>query len=242
MSADRPKKSGMLEEKHANGPGFFSPVNLTLKEEVVKEFYQNKLIHFIEHKLTFGASTPVYVDLRMLSSHPKLLKNVALLYQEKLQALQFHKLCGVPLGGIPITTAISLVSDLPAVLLRKEKKAHGTGKTVEGEFAEGEKCLVIEDVTTTGGSLLNAATQLRNEKLLIGDAMVFIDTERGAEELLKKNNIALQPVFKFSEFLDVLTKVVKLNPAELEAIEATKLTMQPQVTADQPNPPIRSKL
>jgi uridine monophosphate synthetase len=87
------------------------------------------------------------------------------------------------------------------IVRRKEKKSYGTGKIVEGVFEQGNRCLLIEDVITTGSSILETAEDVRKEGLLVEDALVLIDREQGAPATLLANGIRVHPCFTLSEIL-----------------------------------------
>ena len=87
------------------------------------------------------------------------------------------------------------------MIVRKEKKIHGIGKQIEGDLKENEKVVVVEDVTTTGKSTLTAVNVIRENKGIVEKAIVVVDREEGAFELLRKNNVKLIPLVRVSELM-----------------------------------------
>ncbi len=103
------------------------------------------------------------------------------------------------LGGIPVVTALSIVSGLPAVFVRKTAKAYGTAKLAEGPPVDGRNVLVVEDVVTTGGQLIESTNDLRDQGAVITTAVCVIDREQGGIEALAAAHITLRYVFTRSD-------------------------------------------
>ena len=98
-----------------------------------------------------------------------------------------------------MATAISLKQNLPMLMCRKETKAYGTKKQIEGVFKTGEDCLIIEDVVTTGGSVLQIAELLKKQGLQIKDIVVLVDRQQGGKEKLLQAGYQLQSVYTLDE-------------------------------------------
>lgn len=125
--------------------------------------------------LKSGAHSKVYLDMRRTMSHPKLLRRIASEMAHIAQSLDFDLVCGVPLGALSLATLVSQQTDMPMIMTRKMVKAHGLNKRIEGIWTAGQRVLVIEDVITTGGSLTEVFTVLREAGLEPVRAIVVAD-------------------------------------------------------------------
>ena len=96
----------------------------------------------------------------------------------KIKDLDFDLICGVPYTALPISTTISIQQNKPMLMRRKEAKDYGTKKMIKGIYKEGQKCIIIEDLATTGESAAEVANSLRNEQLQVYDIIVFLDREQ----------------------------------------------------------------
>jgi orotate phosphoribosyltransferase len=133
------------------------------------------------------------------STNPKILAEIARCMAKYLK--EEEKIAGMELGAIPLVVALSLETDLPYLIIRKGGRKHGTGKLVEGDLQKEDKIILVEDVTTTGSSLLRAAEIIREEGGKVERALVVVDREEGAYELLKENGLELIPLLKVSEMM-----------------------------------------
>ncbi len=175
-----------------------------MKRKIARKLYEVGGIKFGEFTLTSGKTSPYYVDLRIVPSYPELFDEVAEACVEVVEGIGGnYKLAGIPTGGLPLATLISHKLKLPLFYVRKKEKSHGRKKGVEGEF-EGGNLVLIDDVSTTGGSIMEAAETVREEGGIVKYAVVVLDREEGAEEALKEKGIKLHPCFRISELIDYL--------------------------------------
>lgn len=176
------------------------------KIDVIKELYAIEGVKFGNFTLKSGIQSPIYFDLRVVVSYPKLMAKVSELLWETAVAGQaeFASVCGVPYTALPLATCISVGHNIPMLIRRKEAKDYGTKKMIEGKFNPGEKCLIIEDVVTSGGSVLETCQSLSEVGLKVSDAIVLLNREQGGSERLKQNGVQLHSVVTISEVLDVL--------------------------------------
>ena len=147
-----------------------------------------------EFVLRSGLTATTYFDKYQFEADPTLLAAVAEHLAARIPA-DTEILAGLELGGVPIATALSLHTGLPAVYVRKEAKMYGTAKLAEGPDIDGRRLLIIEDVVTTGGQVVISTNELRELGAEISRAVCVIDREQGGAENLAEIGVHLDPLF-----------------------------------------------
>lgn len=180
-------------------------------EKIVLKLNEIGAVKFGEFKLKSGILSPIYIDLRLLISYPKLLKEVVELFWQKIKGLKFDLIIGVPYTALPIATAISFQEEIPMIIRRKEVKDYGTKKAIEGVFKKDQKCLIIDDLVTSGGSIFETIEPLEHEGLKVSDIIVLIDREQGGKKHLEEKGYQLHVLLTISEVLDILLTKEKID-------------------------------
>lgn len=127
-------------------------------------------------------------------------------------------LCGVPYAALPFATVMSINTNTPMIMKRKETKLYATKKIIEGVFEKNQKCLLVEDVVTSGGTLLETVQTLRNEGLSVTNAVVVLDREQGGASVLKANGVHMRSIFTMSELVKILRDAGRINDETVEIV------------------------
>ena len=150
--------------------------------------------------LTSGAISDYYIDIKKASTKPEILEIIAKEMVDYTEA--YDIIAGMELGAVPLAVALSLETGLPYVIIRKQKREHGTSKQIEGESVENKKVLIVEDVTTSGGSVIKSIDVLRQNNAIVDNVITVVDRESGASEKIKQNNANLIPLISVKDIID----------------------------------------
>lgn len=173
-------------------------------KQVILKLYEIGAIKFGEFTLKSGIKSPFYIDLRETISYPELLQAIADLMWEQVKDGNFERVCGVPYTAIPIASYLSIKHHLPMLMRRKEIKEYGTKKIIEGAYESGDRCLVIEDLVTSGASVLETIAPLEALGVNVSEVVVFLDREQGGREALKNKGYTLHAVITISSLFKML--------------------------------------
>ncbi|KAA0715915.1 Uridine 5'-monophosphate synthase [Triplophysa tibetana] len=184
-------------------------------ESLILKLQNIDAVKFGTFKLKSGIISPVYFDLRVMVSYPALMNQVAHLLHKRAEdaGVKFDCVCGVPYTALPLATIICSTKEYPMLLRRKEAKDYGTKRLIEGRIKPGQKCLIVEDVVTSGSSVLETAQVLEKEGLKITDAVVLMDREQGGSSMLADKGITLHSIISVSKLLEVLVKAGRIDLA-----------------------------
>lgn len=168
-------------------------------KNLVDLLIESEAVKFGEFILVSGKKSNYYIDIKQASTDPKILRIIAKMM--KKFAEDYDLIAGMELGAVPIAVALSLESGKPFVIVRKEEKSHGTKKQIEGKDVKDKRVLIVEDVTTTGGSVVKAVKVLRESGAIVDKVLAVVDREEGAKERLDVEGIKLIPLVTKSEIL-----------------------------------------
>ena len=170
------------------------------KIEIIKILKNCEAIKFGNFILTSGTSSNYYIDIKKASTDPNVLKKIT--REISKFSKNYDLIAGMELGAIPLIVALSLETGIPYVIIRKTKKAHGTSKQIEGSNVKDKKILIIEDVTTSGGSVIEAIKILKKQKAILDKVIVIVDRESGAKKKIEDLNIEFIPLLSISEIIN----------------------------------------
>jgi uridine monophosphate synthetase len=190
--------------------------------ELILQLYDVGCILFGNFVQASGAVFPYYIDLRKIISNPQLFQQVLNAYAEILKDLSFDRIAGIPYGSLPTATGLALRLNHPMIFPRKEVKAHGTRRLVEGNFEPGETVVVVDDILISGNSAMEGAAKLQSVGLQVKDIVVFLDHEQGVKERLREKGYQAHSVLAMSEVTQALHQAGRLDRTQLEALEAAE--------------------
>lgn len=189
------------------------------REDFLLKAYELGIIKFGNFTLKSGIESPFYVDLRPLSSSPQLLKTLSNNLLELVEEAPFDLICGVPYAALPMGTTMSLASGVPLIIKRKENKGYGTKRMVEGVYSDGQNCLLVEDVITSGQSLLETIDEIEREGLKVTDLVVVLDREQGGIKKLQDKGYRVHTLFTINEVIDILHRYHRLSDGDMARIK-----------------------
>ncbi|MBD2164101.1 bifunctional orotidine-5'-phosphate decarboxylase/orotate phosphoribosyltransferase [Calothrix membranacea FACHB-236] len=189
------------------------------QQDLILQLYDIGCIMFGSFVQASGATFPYYVDLRKIISNPQVFNQVLIAYAEILQNLTFDRIAGIPYGSLPTATGLALRLNYPMIFPRKEVKAHGTRKVIEGNFHPGETVVVVDDILISGKSAIEGAEKLKSAELKVNDIVVFIDHEAGVKDRLKANGYNSHAVLTISEIIETLYQAGRINEEQFSAFK-----------------------
>ena len=168
-------------------------------QALIDALREAEAVQFGEFELSHGGTSEYYVDKYLFETDPDCLETIADAFAERVDA--DDKLGGVALGGVPLAAATSVAAGVPYVIARKQRKEYGTGNLIEGRLEEGEEVVVLEDIVTTGTSLVDAIEALREAGATVDRALVVVDREEGGRENVEDAGVEMESLVTASELL-----------------------------------------
>ncbi len=180
--------------------------------EFVQEFstflHEKGALKFGDFTLSSGKKSSYYIDLRIVPSFPhqfrKMVKYLQNEIAENIGLDNFDYLVSVPTSGLVIASALAIETVKPLIYVRNKPKDYGTSKLVEGYFESGKKALMIDDVATTGGSVITALKSLKEAGVVISDAYVIINRMEGADKALEAEGVKMHDLTNILEITNTL--------------------------------------
>ncbi|KLV28236.1 orotate phosphoribosyltransferase [Niallia circulans] len=199
-----------------------------MKHEIAEQLLEIKAV-FLQPNAPFtwssGLKSPIYCDNRLTLSYPKVRKNIASglagLIKEKFPETEV--VAGTATAGIPHAAWVSDLLDLPMVYVRSKAKAHGKGNQIEGKVEKGQKVVVVEDLISTGGSVITAVNSLREAGCeVLGVVAIFTYELPKGKELLGEAEITAYSLTDYTSLLDVAQKKGYIQEGDLASLNAWK--------------------
>ena len=185
-------------------------------QDLILQLFDIGCLLFGEYVQASGATFSYYIDLRKIISNPQLFNQVIKAYAEILKNLNFERIAGIPYGALPTATGLALSLSRPMIFPRKEVKAHGTRRLIEGNFHPGETAVVIDDILISGQSVTEGAAKLESAGLKVEDIVVFIDHEAGVKERLAGKGYRAHSVLNISEITETLYEAGRITAEQYD--------------------------
>lgn len=209
------------------------------KQYIVDQFKQLGIIKFGVFILKSGQKSNVYFDLRSIMSYPKLISDVSLELSKMIPERDVV-VAGVPTGAIPYACNISQMINVPMIMIRESRKDHGLQKLVEGNHFNKE-VILIEDVITTGTSILNTIKNVESEGLKVRKIVIILDRNSGGVELIREKGYMIETLFTMDEIMSHISSkpdfVIKNNITKslIDIIETKKSNLIVSLDLDSPS-------
>ncbi|MCK4223051.1 orotate phosphoribosyltransferase [Candidatus Bathyarchaeota archaeon] len=192
------------------------------KKQLCQILFEIGALKFGAFRLTSGKASPYYIDLRMVPSFPDAFHRICDIYvkliEDNVGAENFRLVAGVPTAGIPFGAVLAYNLHRPFIYIRSTQSNHGRKRRVEGVLTPGDKVLLLDDLVTSGKSLIQAASAIRTEGGIVNDAVVLITREEGGEEKIAKENLTLHYLLKAGEIANMMREGGVIDEEELKKI------------------------
>jgi orotate phosphoribosyltransferase len=151
--------------------------------------------------LRSGRRSSWYLDKYRFETDPEILRALGAALAEVAGECEPDavRLAGPALGAVALAASAAMASGLPFIIVRGEAKEYGTAKRIEGPFEPGELVCLLEDVVTSGGALTEAVSAVREEGLVVRNAVCVVDREEGGSDALARLGVRLRPLFRAGE-------------------------------------------
>ncbi len=178
-------------------------------------------VRFGKFTLASGKSSSYYLDLRIVPSDPEAYRLAIAASQAVAREIgegNFDAVAGVATAGVTVSSPLAYVLKKPMLYVRSEEKGHGLGRRVEGAVRPGWRVLVVDDLVTTGGSILSAVEALRVAGCVVEEALVLVDRLEGGEARLAASGVKLSSFVDVKELVGTLFDSKKITKADYQAV------------------------
>ncbi|MGC8973994.1 MAG: orotate phosphoribosyltransferase [Thermoproteus sp.] len=173
------------------------------------EFVKREIIKFGDFQLSSGIRSPYYVDLRQVLAHPDLLRWVIGKYGNLLRDIDFDVIVGIATGGIPYASILGFNMFRPIAYVRESRKWYGSKREIEGAVWQGARAVVIDDVITTGESIVEAIDKLKEAGANVVAAAVFLDRQQcGAQRVERETGTPVRAAYKIGDVLEEIKDLI----------------------------------
>ncbi len=202
---------------------------------------KNDAIKFGDYILASGKRSPYYIDLRLTLSSPITMDWIAnaltRIVVNEIGKEKVDKILGVPTAGVPFATMVSQKLGIPLIYYRQARKEHGVRKKIEGTLGRNDRVLIVDDLITTGESVIEAAEVVRDQGGVVNELVVLLDREQGGRERLRASRIEPHILFKISDAMDWLHSVGLIGDKLYETVKAYILEENRASQPPPSNPP-----
>jgi orotate phosphoribosyltransferase len=184
---------------------------LFLMKQVGILLIKNSAIKFGDYILASGKKSPYYIDLRQTISSPITMdwigNALTRIVINEIGRDRIDKILGVPTAGVPFATVVSQKLAIPLIYYRQARKEHGVRKKIEGILDRNDRVLIIDDLITTGESVIESAEVVRDQGGVVNELVVLLDREQGGKERLRSSRIEPHVLFRISDAMEWLHTV-----------------------------------
>jgi orotate phosphoribosyltransferase len=195
---------------------------LFLMKQVGILLIKNNAIKFGDYILASGKKSPYYIDLRQTISSPITMdwigNSLTRIIVNEIGRDRIDKILGVPTAGVPFATVISQKLGIPLIYYRQARKEHGVRKKIEGILDRNDRVLIVDDLITTGESVIESAEVVRDQGGVVNELVVLLDREQGGQQRLRSSRIEPHVLFKISDAMAWLHKVGLLEDETFETV------------------------
>ena len=217
--------------------GVWQEEQLFLMKQVGILLIKNNAIKFGDYILTSGKKSPYYIDLRLTISSPITMDWIANSFTRivlnEIGKDKIDRILGVPTAGVPFATVVSQKLGIPLIYYRQARKEHGVRKKVEGILERNDRVLIIDDLITTGESVIEAAEVVRDQGGVVNELVVLLDREQGGHQRLRSSRIEPHILFTISDAMTWLHKVGLIDDKVYETLKkyTEEESQTPQITS-----------